>query len=77
MPDNVTSYDHGGSKDVTVSDTRNQTLTMFNADTGDVITRRQVKGKGPQCVTTDTTGNIYMCVHFYMCDVEVLTKDLS
>ena len=59
LTENVTSYDTGGSAHVTVSDTRNHTLTMVNADTGDVITRRQIKGKGPQCVTTDTTGNIY------------------
>ena len=72
----VTCYDDGGSAAVIVSDRYNDTLTVLNADTGDVITRRQVEGKRPRGVTTDTTGNIYVC--YYQTDeVAVLTKDLS
>ena len=75
-PEYVTCYDDGGSAAVIVSDRYNDTLTVLNADTGDVITRRQVKGKSPKGVTTDTTGNIYVC--YYRTDeVAVLTKDLS
>ena len=75
-PGYVTCYDDGGSAAVIVSDYGNHTLTVLNADTCDVITRRQVKGKRPGGVTTDTTGNIYVC--YYRTDeVAVLTKDLS
>ena len=72
----LTCYDDGGSAAVIVSDDGNDTLTVLNADTGDVITRRQVKGKSPNGVTTDTTGNIYVCYR-QTDEVAVLTKDLS
>ena len=72
----VTCYDDGGSAAVIVSDKGNSTLTVLNADTGDVITRRQVKGKRPRGVTTDTAGNIYVCYN-ETDEVAVLTKDLS
>ena len=72
----MTCYDDGGSAAVIVADYGNNTLTVLNADTGDVITRRQVKGKGPRGVTTDTTGNIYVC-YYSTGEVAVLSKDLS
>ena len=72
----MTCYDDGGSAAVIVSDYDNHTLTVLNADTGDVITRRQVEGKRPRGVTTDTTGNIYVCYE-RTDEVAVLTKDLS
>ena len=75
-PYSVTCYDDGGSASVIVSGGGNETLTMLNADTGDVITRRQVKGKGLYGVTTDTTGNIYVCYRDTD-EVAVLSKDLS
>ena len=72
----VTCYDDGVSAAVIVSDNGNNTLTVLNADTGDVITRRQVEGKRPRRVTTDIAGNIYVC--YYRTDeVAVLTYDLS
>ena len=75
-PDYVACYYDGGSAAVIVSDRGNHTLTVLNADTGDVITRRQVEGKGPRGVTTDTAGNIYVC-YWQTDEVTVLTKDLS
>ena len=72
----VTCYDDGGSAAVIVSDNGNHTLTVLNADTGDVITRRQVKEKSPRGVTTDTAGNIYVC-YYWTDEVAVLSKDLS
>ena len=75
-PEYVTCYDDGGSAAVIVSDWSKHILTVLNADTGDVITRHQVKGKGLYGVTTDTTGNILVC--YYSTDeVAVLSKDLS
>ena len=63
-----------------VSDFANDVLILLNADTGDVITRRQVKGwvvgKCPAGVATDRAGNIYVC-YDETNDVAVLTKDLS
>ena len=75
-PNYVTCYDDGGSAAVIVSDLFSHTLTVLNADTGDVITRRHVEGKYPHGVTTDTTGNIYVCYR-RTGEVAVLTKDLS
>ena len=75
-PLHVTCYDDGGSAAVIVSDRDKNTLAVLNADTGDVISRRQVEGKGPDGVTTDTAGNIYVC-YWRTGEVAVLTKDLS
>ena len=72
----VTFYDDGGSAAVIVSDRGSDTLTVLNADTGDVITRRHVEGKGPRGVTTDAAGNLYVC-YYETDEVAVLTKDLS
>ena len=75
-PEYVTCYDDRGSTAVIVSDFGNDTLTVLNADTGYVITRRQVEEKGPRGVTTDTAGNIYVC-YWLTNEVAVLSKDLS
>ena len=75
-PDYVTCYDDGGSAAVIVSDQDNDMLTVLNADTGDIIARRKVEGKDPHGVTTDTTGNIFVCYR-RAGEVAVLTKDLS
>ena len=75
-PDYVTCYDDGGSATVIISDRRKDTLTLLNADTGKVIATRQVGWKGPEGVTTDTAGNIYVCYR-RTDEVAVLSKDLS
>ena len=46
---------------VTVTDMGNNTLTVLNSDTGVVIKRRNVKVKSPTGVTTEPSGNIYVC----------------
>ena len=61
---------------VTVTDCRNNTLTVVNGDTGDVIKRRSVKDKRPQGVTTGPSGNIYVC-YFITHEVAELTGDLA
>ena len=59
---------------VTVTDSRNKTLTVLNGDTGDVI-KRNVKDKMPDGVTTGPSGNIY--VGYCSIEVTELTGDLS
>ena len=76
VPRFLTCHDDGGSATLIVSDSGNDTLTALNADTGDIIARRKVEGKGPKGVTTDINGNIYVCF-FETNEVAVLTKDLS
>ena len=61
---------------VTVTDRGNNTLTVLNGDTGDVIKRRSVKDKFPQGVTTGPSGNIYVC-YYNTDEVAVLTGDLA
>ena len=61
---------------VTVTDWGNNTLTVLNGDTGDVIKRRSVKDKSPWGVTTGPSGNIYVC-YCGTREVAVLTGDLS
>lgn len=74
-PEYVTCYDDGGSAVLIVSDQSNDTLTVLNADTGDIIARRDVTGKSPKGVTTDADGYIYVC--YYSTDeVAVMSKDL-
>ena len=61
---------------VTVTDWGNNTLTVLNGDTGDVIKRRSVKDKRPWGVTTGPSGNIYVCYNGTR-EVAELTGDLS
>ncbi|MEW8542099.1 MAG: hypothetical protein AB2693_01070, partial [Candidatus Thiodiazotropha sp.] len=58
----ISSPGDGRSSTVIVTDEGSHTLTLLNGDTGEVITRRQLKGKKyPNGVTTDSDGNIYVC----------------
>ena len=83
-PGYMTRYRDGGSVAVIVSESghlhafgpNNNVLTVLNAETGDVIARRDMEGKCPSGITTDTAGNIYVCYH-ETGEVAVLTKDLS
>ena len=61
---------------VTVTDFGNDTLTVVNGDTGDVIKRRSVKYKGLQGVTNGPSGNIYVC-YYDTREVAALTGDLA
>ena len=61
---------------VTVTDWENNTLTVLNGDTGDVIKRRSVKYKWPYGVTTGPSGNIYVC-YYATREVAELTGDLA
>ena len=61
---------------VTVTDWCNNTLTVLNGDTGDVIKRRSLKDKFPIGVTTGPSGNIYVCYRDTR-EVAVLTGDLA
>ena len=73
----VSSHGDGRSSTVIVTDRTNHTLTLLNGDTGEVITRRQLKeGTDPEGVTTDTTGNVYVC-YWNIYEIAVLSGDLS
>ena len=61
---------------VTVTDYWNNTLTVLNGDTGDVIKRRSMKDKSPEGVTTGPSGNIYVC-YYNTREVAELTGDLA
>ena len=70
------SHDAGRSSTVIVTDLDNHTLTLLNGETGEVITRRQLQGKRPKGVTTDTAGNVYVC-YYWTDEVSVLSEDVS
>ena len=72
----VSSPGDGRSSTVIVTNEGNDTLTLLNGDTGEVITRRQLKKKCPEGVTTDTTGNVYVC-YGMTGEIAVLSGDLS
>ena len=61
---------------VTVTDCGNNTLTVLNGDTGDVIKRRSREDKSPRAITTGPSGNIYVC-YYDTREVAVLTGDLT
>ena len=73
----VSSPGDGRSSTVIVTDRGKNTLTLLNGDTGEVMTRHQLKqGKGPVGVTTDSAGNAYVC-YCWTSEVAVLSGDLS
>ena len=76
MPLYVSSSGDGRSSTVIVTDRGNHTLTSLNGDTGEIITRRQLKGKDPVGVTTDSAGNFYVCYR-ETSEVAVLSGNLS
>ena len=72
----VSSPGDGRSSTVIVTDWGNHTLTLLNGDTGEIINRRQLKGKDPNGVTADSAGNIYVCYRVTS-EVAVLSGNLS
>ena len=75
-PLNVSSPGGGRSSTVIVTDRSNRTLTLLNGDTGEVIIRRQLKkSKEPRGVTTDATGNVFVC-YFRTDEITILSGDL-
>ena len=65
-----------GRNTVTVTDCGDNTLTVLNGDTGDVIKRSSVKDKWPCGATTGLSGNIYVCYNRAR-EVAELTGDLT
>ncbi|MEW8548341.1 MAG: hypothetical protein AB2693_32965, partial [Candidatus Thiodiazotropha sp.] len=76
VPLYVSSPGDGRSSTVIVTDEGNHTLILLNGDTGEVITRRQLKEKYPRGVTTDSDGNVYVC-YWETSEMAVLSGDLS
>ena len=73
-PQYVTSYVETDT--ITISDYWNNTLTVLNGDTGDVIKTRHLKDKYPSGVTIGPSGNIYVCYNQTR-EVAVLTGHLT
>ena len=77
VPLYVWCHVNDGAFTIVVADRGKDTLTLLKAETGDVITTRQLEGnKYPRGVTTDTTGKVYVC-YGATNEVSVLTGDLS
>ena len=61
-PEYVCFHDDGGISTVVVTDKEMDTLTLLKAETGEVVTTRQLeRERWPRVVTTDTAGNVYVC----------------
>ena len=76
-PGNACCHYDGGTSTVVVTDLAMNTLTQLNAETGDVVTIRQLEGyKTHLGVTTDMAGNVYVCFNASK-EVSVFTGDLS
>ena len=59
----ITSFMKDNAMKVIVTDKEAETITYIDGDTGKVSCVRPVKGKDPNGVTTDYSGNIYVCYH--------------
>lgn len=68
----VTSNKNG----LIVADRANNTLTLLNGESGDIITRHQAERKGPFGVTTDNSGNVFVC-YWDTREVASLSEDLK
>ena len=68
------SYDENTSR-AAVTDGGNNMLILIDTNSGDIITRRQVTGKSPYGVTSDTSGNMLVCYNAAL-EVSVVTRDL-
>ena len=70
-PNSVSSHSNG----VVVSDDRTKTLTLLDANTGNIITRRHLTEE-PYGITTDAEGNVYVCYKMRR-EIAVFNSDLS
>ena len=75
-PEYVISHTGEKSSFIAVSDQGNDTLTYLNCDTGEVTSRCQFEKKGPYGLTTDSTGNLFVC-YWRTGEVVVLSVDSS
>ena len=59
----ITSFMKDNGIRVVVTDKEAETISYIDGDTGKLLNVRQVKGKDPNGVTADYSGNIYVCYH--------------
>ena len=77
IPEYVHCHDDVGAATVVVTDRDKNALVLLKAETGEVVTTRQLKGNERPCAaTTDAEGNIYACYNMSK-EVSVLTADLT
>ena len=72
----ITSYVKDKATRVIVTDKEAETISQLDGDTGELLSFRTVKGKDPNGVTVDCSGNIYICYHGTD-KICVLSEDLS
>ena len=77
QPMYVGALNHDSSPTVIVTDSGNSTVTLLNAETGEIAKRIRLPwSKEPQCVTTDDQNNVYLS-YIGTNELVVMTDDLS
>ena len=72
----ITSYVKDNATRIIVTDKEAETISQLDGDTGNLISVRHVKGKDPNGVTVDCSGNVYICYHGTD-KICVMSEDLS
>ena len=76
LPLYASSHGDGRTTTAVVTDEGNNTLTLLNSDSGEVITRHHLEATYPRGVITDSAGNVYVCCGGSS-EVVVLSGNLS
>ena len=71
----LTYHSVGKSSTIVVTDGYAK-LSLIKAETGEIIARRELKGKRPRGITTDNAGNVFVC-YYEMGEVAMFTENLS
>ena len=72
----ATLYNYDSVSSVVVADQDQSKVLFINRDDGSIEKEVNLKGKTPKCVTTDTNGNVYVCVAESF-EVVVLNDDMQ
>lgn len=72
----LTSHTDGGVMKIILTDRIENSITVLDRKTVEVVARREMKDKGQDGITADHLGNIYVCF-WYTREVAVLPANLS
>ena len=75
FPEYVFTGQLGGTSALAVTDGRTNTLTLLNAETGNVVSTKQLKANAIRGITSDNVGNFYVCC-YWTGEVSVLSANL-